>query len=71
MDAVVVFGAGMSFAAGMPLAGQLPPLVWHTLDAHPNVKQSVCNELAVPMATVSARGPNGFVAESSEHLCDP
>ena len=34
-DAIVVFGAGASFQAGMPLGGQLPPLVWHTLDAHP------------------------------------
>lgn len=36
-DAVVLLGAGTSYEAGMPLAGQLPPLVWHALDAHPNV----------------------------------
>jgi hypothetical protein len=34
-DAIVVLGTGASFLAGMPLAGQLPPLVWHTVDAHP------------------------------------
>src|SRR5690349_18978146 len=28
-DAVAVIGAGASFLAGMPLAGQLAPLVWH------------------------------------------
>lgn len=26
-DAVILLGAGASYAAGMPLAGQLPPLV--------------------------------------------
>jgi hypothetical protein len=40
-DAVVLIGAGASYAAGMPLAGQLAPLVWHTLDQHPAVRQRV------------------------------
>jgi hypothetical protein len=37
-DAVAIIGAGASFLAGMPLAGQLAPLVWQTLDANPDVK---------------------------------
>src|SRR5713101_8370410 len=48
-DAIVVVGAGASFLAGMPLAGQLSPLVWHTLDAHPEVKRSTCDALGVPL----------------------
>jgi hypothetical protein len=35
-DAVILIGAGASHAAGMPMAGQLSPLVWHTLDQHPS-----------------------------------
>ena len=35
--AVVLLGAGASYHAGMPLAGQLAPLVWHTLDSHKDV----------------------------------
>lgn len=41
-DAIVVLGAGASFMAGMPLAGQLAPLIWHTLEGHPNVLKEVC-----------------------------
>ena len=40
-------GAGVSFAAGMPLAGQLSPLVWHALDSNPNVLTLLCAELGV------------------------
>ena len=46
-DAVVVMGAGISFAAGMPLAGQLSPLVWHALDSNPIVLTQLCVELGV------------------------
>lgn len=46
-DAVVVMGAGVSFAAGMPLAGQLSPLVWHALDSNQNVLKQLCVELGV------------------------
>lgn len=56
-DAVVVLGAGASFLAGMPLAGQLAPLVWQTLDAHPNVRQEVCEVLGVPVG--KAKGAIG------------
>lgn len=31
----------------MPLAGQLAPLVWHTLDAHPHVKSATAHELGL------------------------
>lgn len=44
-DAVIVVGAGASYAAGMPLAGQLPPLVWHTLDQHPLVRERIASSL--------------------------
>ena len=46
-DAIIVLGAGVSFAAGMPLAGQLIPLIWHTLDVHPNVLRKVCDAIGV------------------------
>src|SRR5262249_2599376 len=44
-DAIVVLGAGASFHAGMPLAGQLAPLVWLTLDEFPEVKRATCYAL--------------------------
>ena len=46
-DAVALLGAGVSYEAGMPLAGQLPPLVWHALDAHP----AVLRRLAAALGT--------------------
>jgi hypothetical protein len=46
-DAVVVIGAGLSFQAGMPLAGHLAPLIWHALDLHPVIKQLTCDTLGV------------------------
>jgi NAD-dependent SIR2 family protein deacetylase len=46
-DAVVLMGAGVSFAAGMPLAGQLSPLIWHALDANPEILQLLCAELGL------------------------
>ena len=46
-DAVAVIGAGASFQAGMPLAGQLSPLVWHALDAHPAVMRATCDALGI------------------------
>ena len=46
-DAVVVMGAGVSFEAGMPLAGQLAPLVWHALDSNPDMLKQLCAELGV------------------------
>jgi hypothetical protein len=50
-DAVVILGAGASFMAGMPLAGQLTPLIWHALEAHPNVLREVCDSLGIPYST--------------------
>ena len=47
-DAVVLLGAGTSDEAGMPLAGQLPPLVWHALDAHPDVLRRLASALGTP-----------------------
>ena len=47
-DAVVLLGAGTSYEAGMPLAGQLPPLVWHALDAHPDVLRGLASTFGVP-----------------------
>jgi len=46
-DAVVVMGAGISFAAGMPLADQLSPLVWHALDSNPHLLNQFCVDLGV------------------------
>ena len=46
-DAVVVMGAGVSFEAGMPLTGQLAPLVWHGLDSNPDLLKKLCAELGV------------------------
>jgi hypothetical protein len=46
-DAVVVVGAGASFMAGMPLAGQLSPIVWQVLDQHSDVFRSTCLTLGV------------------------
>ena len=47
-DAVVLLGAGTSYEAGMPLAGQLPPLVWHALDAHPDVLGGLASTFRAP-----------------------
>ena len=49
-DAVVVLGAGASYQAGMPLAGQLSPLVWHALDTHPHVLRRLASIFKVPHA---------------------
>jgi hypothetical protein len=46
-NAVAIIGAGASFQAGMPLAGQLAPLVWQTLDAHPEVKTATGQALGL------------------------
>jgi hypothetical protein len=46
-DAIVVVGAGFSFEAGMPMSGQLAPLVWHALDSHPEVRRATCNGMGV------------------------
>jgi hypothetical protein len=49
-DAFVLIGAGASFQAGMPLAGQLAPLVWHTFDALENLHEQFCHIVGVPIS---------------------
>jgi NAD-dependent SIR2 family protein deacetylase len=49
-DAVVLMGAGASFAAGMPLAGHLSPLVWHALDSNSRVLQLLSAELGLSVS---------------------
>ena len=46
-DAVILMGAGASYGAGMPMAGQLSPLVWHTLDQHPVVRRVVASSVGL------------------------
>src|SRR5438067_1199762 len=46
-DAVAIIGAGASFQAGMPLVGQLAPLVWQTLDAFPVVRRATSDSLGL------------------------
>jgi hypothetical protein len=46
-DAVVIMGAGFSYEAGMPLSGQLAPLVWHALDSHPELRRATCDAMGV------------------------
>jgi len=50
-DAVVILGAGASFLSGMPLAGQLAPLMWHTLDTHRDILREVCEFLQIELTT--------------------
>jgi hypothetical protein len=50
-DAVAVLGAGVSFSAGMPLAGQLAPLVWHALDSNADALKALCADLGVPASS--------------------
>lgn len=46
-NAIVIIGAGVSFRTGMPLTGQLPPLLWMTYDTHPDLKQILAEKLGV------------------------
>ena len=46
-NAIAVVGAGASFEAGMPLADQLAPMVWHTLDQHLEVRSRTAAALGV------------------------
>jgi hypothetical protein len=46
-NAVTIIGDGASFQAGMPLAGQLAPLVWQTLDAHPEINRATSETLCL------------------------
>ena len=62
LDAVILIGAGASHAAGMPMAGQLSPLVWHTLDQHPLVRRAVAQSLGVDDAP--AKGLIGDAARA-------
>ena len=62
-DAVVLLGAGASYEAGMPLARQLPPLVWHALDAHPDVLRQLAS-----IFKVSHGGAKDIVADYVERI---
>ncbi len=53
-DAVVLMGAGVSFTAGMPLAGHLSPLVWHALDSNPNVLHLLCAEFGAARSSAKS-----------------
>ncbi|NBB81105.1 MAG: hypothetical protein GVY36_16980 [Verrucomicrobia bacterium] len=44
-DALVVLGAGASFHSGMPMAGQLASLVWHTIEEHPDLLSKLSLEI--------------------------
>lgn len=50
LDALIILGAGASYEVGMPLAGQLAPLVWHTLDRSPILLNRLCEKLGVTIA---------------------
>ncbi len=47
-NAVAELGAGALFDAGMPLAGELRPLLWGVLDESRSVKAQVSAELGLP-----------------------
>lgn len=49
-DAVALLGAGLSYDAGMPLANELPPLLWSTFDEHPRERAELASHLSVPDA---------------------
>ena len=49
-NAVALLGAGLSYDAGMPLANELPPLLWTVLDRHPQVRSSLARAVGVPDA---------------------
>ncbi|MCY4646078.1 MAG: hypothetical protein OXE73_04310 [Gammaproteobacteria bacterium] len=73
-DAIVVLGAGASYQAGMPLAGQLSPLVWHALDRHPDVLEMVASILNVPHASakdVVADDPERIRCAFAQIATDP
>jgi len=46
-NAVAVVGSGISFHAGMPLAGGLLPLVWHAIDQSKAAKATLAERLGV------------------------
>lgn len=50
-DAFVIVGAGASFQAGMPLVGQLSPMMWHALESNPKLLGQVCDNLGVARGT--------------------
>jgi hypothetical protein len=49
--AVVLVGAGMSVSRGFPTVGQLPELVWHSLDSVPDAAESYARKVGVEMAS--------------------
>ncbi|AZH30627.1 hypothetical protein [Paenibacillus sp. M-152] len=50
-NAIAIIGAGVSFGTGMPLTGQLPPLLWMTYDEHPDLKKELAGLIGVNSTT--------------------
>jgi len=46
-NAVAIVGSGISFRAGMPLAGGLLPLVWHAIDQSEGAKTALAQRLGM------------------------
>lgn len=46
-DAVALMGAGLSYDAGMPLANELPPILWKSFDEHPDERSALATDLGV------------------------
>jgi hypothetical protein len=74
-NAIALLGAGSSYDAGVPLARELPPLLWAVLDRNPEVRASCASAVGIPDArgkTLVARDPKKvkqafeFVAASSK-----
>ena len=62
-DAIVLIGAGASFQAGMPLAAQLAPLVWHTYDALHCLNTQLCHMVGAPVSH-----PKDVIGEDPERI---
>jgi len=50
-NGIAIVGAGASFESGMPLAGQLAPIVWQTLDENHCTRKQTAEDLAIKDAT--------------------
>jgi hypothetical protein len=70
-DAIVVVGAGASFMSGMPMAGQLPPLIWQVLDHHEETLRGVCHDLGVVTSGERPGGISFFLGFSDDEPGTP
>lgn len=52
-NAVAIVGSGISFRAGMPLAGGLLPLVWHAIDQNEGAKTALAQQFGVSQVALS------------------